>query len=95
MRDALARLEEMDRGRRLPFSHGTVRARECAGRMANRNRALAEDARLLEDTRRLMQVERIEEKKSVVGQAFLLWTCSEPASTGPPLAPPSGPAPGS
>ncbi|HUK16383.1 MAG TPA: hypothetical protein VLW65_08210 [Bryobacteraceae bacterium] len=64
--DALAKLEALDH--KPGVDYGLNRATghrynidrfvlEMRWRMANRNRALAEDARLLEDTRRLMDVE--------------------------------------
>ena len=64
--DALARLEAMDRlpgvsyGRDAQTGHRYHIDRfalEVRWRMANRSRALAEDARLLDDTRRLMNVD--------------------------------------
>ena len=67
VRDALAKLEALDQapgvtyGRNRQTGHRYNIDRfvlEMRWRMANRSRALAEDARLLDDTRRLMDVDR-------------------------------------
>jgi hypothetical protein len=57
VRDALTKLEEFDRGPDGKKFHIDQFALEMRWRLANRKRALAEDARLLEDTKRLMNVE--------------------------------------
>jgi hypothetical protein len=66
VRDALAKLEAMDKapgvnyGRNAQTGHRyhiDEFALEMRWRLANRKRALAEDARLLDDTKRLMHVE--------------------------------------
>jgi hypothetical protein len=55
IRDALAKLDAMDVQRhRFNINLFTL---EMRWRMANRKRALAEHAKLLEDTRRLMDVD--------------------------------------
>ena len=65
VRDALAKLEAMDRAA-VPYGRNAQTGHryhidefvlEMRWRLANRKRALVEDARLLEDTRRLMEVE--------------------------------------
>jgi hypothetical protein len=58
VKDALAKLEDFDRGPYGGHFHIDQFALEMRWRLANRKRALAEDARLLDDTRRLMEVER-------------------------------------
>ena len=67
VRDALAKLEELDRAPGVTYGRSAETGHryhidqfvlEMRWRLANRKRALAEDAQLLSDTRRLMQVER-------------------------------------
>ena len=66
VRDALAKLEALDQAPGVNYGRNAQTGHryhidqfvlEMRWRLANRNRALAEDARLLDDTRRFMQVE--------------------------------------
>jgi hypothetical protein len=66
VRDALAKLEELDRGPGVTYGRNAQTGHryhideftlEMRWRLPNRKRALAEDAQLLADTRRLMDVD--------------------------------------